>query len=738
MKLKSFQKQDLARLALHDGGILGWDKGLGKTLGMLLWSLLKAGRHPGTVQPLHPCLLVAPGDVHDAVVNEARDKLGIPITPLDSQDTFLRLSTINPEMGARELPSGFYLSSYTQLATNKIADFPEFANHSDEAMMVLLHQTGADVAAFHAERGTIYAKQYAALESNPGMSSRALQRQYSLLMTGAQRNGQQWREIEIENAFSILINFHGEVGDDFYERLPAPKREFVRHCHLVRKHAEFQSGMGEVRPLPPWDPRAEANEGNEIDSSHTSHSLPSVKCIYSPSLADLCRHTFTAIAIDEATKIKGETTLIGAGIRQLSPCFRLVLTGTPIKNRIPDIFRLAHWATGGHADATARWPYASDSSEREAFASEFLVSERNVTKEESSDSNRRYKKLTPQVCNIHRLWKLLGPIVLRRLKKDCGEDLVPKHRHVIRVPMGSEQARVYRHHLEGEYLDCNAKPAMGAQLQALRVAAAAPHSDLLKYTPQPKSAPPLPSRSATSWIPKYATALTLVEQVLARREQIVIFSALLEPLETLSRRLTEAGVPHLVAHGGSSPTKRRKLSAQFKLGPAAGNPWGHSCIPVLLASGECMAEAHSWHLCNNVALLAYSWAYDKLSQAIDRCHRLNSVKALNYHAIVCDGSVDRKLEQNLQEKGDASDLVLDGHLLGENPEELNMADLLAVAAREFNAESKTVDESVLEAEWPFLRERLKHAADQWFHQTKAPIPTNLHRWLHRTRLTAVA
>jgi hypothetical protein len=193
MKLKSFQKSDLARLALHDGGILGWDKGLGKTLGMLLWSLLKAGRHPGSVQPVTACLLVAPGDVHDAVINEAREKLGLHVTPLDSQDTFLRLSTVNPFTGVRELPDGFYLSSYTQLATNKIADFPAFADdrrpqESDEAMMVLLHQTPADVAAFHAERGTIYAKQYTALEAHPDMSSRALQRQYSNLKTMAMRN----------------------------------------------------------------------------------------------------------------------------------------------------------------------------------------------------------------------------------------------------------------------------------------------------------------------------------------------------------------------------------------------------------------------------------------------------------------------------------------------------------------------------------------------------------------------
>lgn len=104
-----------------------------------------------------------------------------------------------------------------------------------------------------------------------------------------------------------------------------------------------------------------------------------------------------------------------------------------------------------------------------------------------------------------------------------------------------------------------------------------------------------------------------------------------------------------------------------------------------------MAEAHSWHKCNNAALLSRSWAHDKLSQCIDRCHRLNSEKDLNFYAILCDGSMDRKMEQNLAEKGDTSDLVLDGHLPGESPQEMSLGELLRIAIKEFREETKTVD-----------------------------------------------
>jgi hypothetical protein len=78
MKLKLFQKQDLARAALHDGLILSWDTGLGKTWAMFLWPLLKCGfvtvvdAALGRVLKLKaPVLIVAPGDLHQQITDEA-------------------------------------------------------------------------------------------------------------------------------------------------------------------------------------------------------------------------------------------------------------------------------------------------------------------------------------------------------------------------------------------------------------------------------------------------------------------------------------------------------------------------------------------------------------------------------------------------------------------------------------------------------------------------------------------
>ena len=144
------------------------------------------------------------------------------------------------------------------------------------------------------------------------------------------------------------------------------------------------------------------------------------------------------------------------------------------------MFRLAWWATCARSAAHARFPYPDESAAREEFANTFLVSERNLSPRSGSvKKSRRFKKSTPQVCSIHRLWKMFAPIILRRRKADFGEDIVTKTRHVVRAPMGKEQAAVYKFHLEAKYRDKNGGPAIGAQLQALRVAAANPASELL-------------------------------------------------------------------------------------------------------------------------------------------------------------------------------------------------------------------------------------------------------------------
>jgi hypothetical protein len=436
-----------------------------------------------------------------------------------------------------------------------------------------------------------------------------------------------------------------------------------------------------------------------------------IKCICSPTLADLTAHEWECLSVDEGTRLQGEATIIGRSIRGLNPKYRLVLTGTPVKNRLKSVFWLAHWAAGGKARPHARFPYSDESDQDDKFAAEFMVCERNLTREAKEAAQRggvpvrRRKKPrgTPgiAVCGVHRLWKLLAPIVLRRRKAQMGSDMVKKIKHVIRAPMGSEQYECYKYHLEAPYVDVNGMPAIMSKLQALRSVAAAPTSDLLKEIEGGGTNGIF--RSTKDYTPKLAACLRVLEQRLSAGEQSIVFSDLHEPLDTLSRRLTDAGIPHDVLDGRKSPQVRGRAAKEFKAGLL------HGAKPIMLAGQRAMGEGNSFSLCTNVVMIAYSWGLDTMLQAAERIYRLDSPADVHIWAIIADGTVDRKLESSCDEKNDSSELVLDGKLITQDIQEESLFDLLQIAERDFRDATK-LPESQLEAEWPALKRQL---ADSW-------------------------
>ena len=162
---------------------------------------------------------------------------------------------------------------------------------------------------------------------------------------------------------------------------------------------------------------------------------------------------------------------------------------------------------------------------------------------------------------------------------------MPKLRHVVRVPLGLYQAAAYQFHLRADYRDKNGMKAVGAQLQALRMAAANPASELLKRPD--KDATAGSPRSHYAYIPKVATAITLITQALERHEQVMVGSAFQDSLDSLSARLREAGVRHLLLDGRVSPSRRGLAARLFKAGPpravAEGLMGKSGAHPVLLA-----------------------------------------------------------------------------------------------------------------------------------------------------------
>ena len=681
---KKFQREDYARMACHDGLILAHDTGAGKTIGMLTFPLLKCGLDPdaeaqGQIKPAAATLLIVPGDGHAQTRDESKLHFKAPLTTLDSQETFRRLSSVNPHTASRILPPGYYITSYTELTGNGVRPFPELGLCLDAPLddRHPLNLTPECVQEYFDSRAQRFSRQYAMLQVAPADTLATLDAAWQLMRKSSSVD---IVTTLIDEAYHALRKVCAATMDDLtLEQLDWCRRETVHQAHK-----KYQVGIGDSR--------------HYAIAGQTGQTWK-IKCVYSPTLADECSDSFECVCVDEGVKMKAEDTKVALGVRQMIPRYRLVLTATPVKNRLPDIFRLGWWAAGGKEEGHARFPYGDSSEEREDFSREFMLAERNIDKEQRT--NKRQVKLTPQVCNIHLLWKFLAPVVLRRRKKDFGEDIVPKHRHVVRVPMGQRQRDIYKFHLGADYRDKNGLPAIGAKLQALRICASDPSSELLERPDGDSKSPHIKPRSTHDYVPKLASVLNLIRDLLAQGEQALVFSAFHDSLDTLSARLREAGVEHTVCDGRMSQTQRGRAAKQFKA----------KKYSIMLASVESMAELHSFPQCSHVILMAYSWAYDKFEQGINRVHRLNSPKDVHVWSVLCDGSIDGKLEGNIHEKADSAELVLDGQLMDETPSEVNLYELIRIAEHEFaSGKGEVLDEARLEQEWPALRAALYDAA----------------------------
>ena len=194
-----------------------------------------------------------------------------------------------------------------------------------------------------------------------------------------------------------------------------------------------------------------------------------------------------------------------------------------------------------------------------------------------------------------------------------------------------------------------------------------------------------------------------------------------EPLDVLTKYLTEAGIPDDVLDGHISQQKRAQLAMNFKLGLMPSflelNPFspyftGKSnqefANPVLLAGLKACAEGFSWSLCNNVILFAPEQALDLMRQAVDRVHRINSPKPVNVWSLPVAGSIEERMYAMLDEKGTAADIALDGIPAAFATEEMHLADLLKIAQSEFTREG-LIDEETCLAAWPGLRQALANA-----------------------------
>ncbi|HEV2295659.1 MAG TPA: DEAD/DEAH box helicase [Tepidisphaeraceae bacterium] len=334
---------------------------------------------------------------------------------------------------------------------------------------------------------------------------------------------------------------------------------------------------------------------------------------------DFRRVAWHRIALDEAQKIKNPYAAATQAIRSLSAPHRVALTGTPIENRLSELWSIMEVLNPGLLGSAAEF--------RDRFA---------MPIEKLVDQDR-----------AGQLRRLIQPFVLRRTKSDplIAGDLPEKMEMKVYCNLTPEQAAMYQQ-ITSQMLG-QVDAADGIRRRALVLAAltrlkqVCDHPGLLT-----DKNGDLDGRSG-----KTERLVEMLEEVIEEGDSALVFTQFREMghlLEQILARRLRRTVPFL--HGGTPAKMRDQMIDDFQK-PGEGPK-------IFLLSLRAGGLGLNLTNANHVFHFDRWWNPAVESQATDRAHRIGQTRKVQVHKFVCIGTVEERIDQLLTEKVALADRIV--------------------------------------------------------------------------------
>jgi superfamily II DNA or RNA helicase len=330
----------------------------------------------------------------------------------------------------------------------------------------------------------------------------------------------------------------------------------------------------------------------------------------------LKEHGWDLVILDEAQAIKNSGTRQSRTVKELKATARVAMTGTPVENRLGDLWSLFDFLNPGLLGSAKR------------FA--------ELIKQMESTSS--YQPLRT----------LVSPYILRRLKTDKRviSDLPEKVEMTVFCNLSREQAALYEksvRDLARALEDSDGMKRRGLVLaQLMKLKQLCNHPAQLRGTGDY-----LPDHSG-----KFQRLSALCEELAERQEKALIFTQFREMTAPLAQFLERVfGRPGLVLHGGTAVAQRQRLVDSFNR--SDGPPF---FVLSLKAGGtglNLVAASHVIHFDR-------WWNPAVENQATDRAFRIGQQRNVLVHKFVCRGTVEEKIDAMLAEKSLLAGEIIDG------------------------------------------------------------------------------
>lgn len=314
------------------------------------------------------------------------------------------------------------------------------------------------------------------------------------------------------------------------------------------------------------------------------------------------------VILDEAQAIKNPAARQTRAVKKLPSAARIALTGTPVENRLGDLWSLFDFLCPGLLGSAAKF---------KRFA--------KALEENETD---RYAPLR----------KLVQPYILRRLKTDRTiiADLPEKTELKAFCGLARSQAALYER--EVRQLARALRTAEGIKRRGLILTCLLRFKQICNHPSQfmgDGSYDPADSG-------KFERLRALCEEIVSRQEKVLVFTQFREMTEPLASYLAELfGREGLILHGAVPVRKRRSMVDAFQSedGP-----------PFFILSLKAGGTGLNLTAASHVIHFDRWWNPAVENQATDRAFRIGQERNVLVHKFVCRGTVEEKIDLLIEEK----------------------------------------------------------------------------------------
>jgi len=346
----------------------------------------------------------------------------------------------------------------------------------------------------------------------------------------------------------------------------------------------------------------------EIDfQSNTDNFLYITTYGMAVRLEQLKEINWDLIILDEAQAIKNHGTKQTKVIKQLKASSRIAMTGTPIENKLSDLWSLFDFLNAGLLGTPK----------------EFTTFTKRL-----NDNNQDYARLR----------KIVNPFILRRLKTDRSiiSDLPEKTEIKEYSTLTKKQIILYTTLVKE--ISTKLEEVEGIQRKGLVLSSIMKFKQICNHPDQFLGQEEFISKYSG----KFERLKEICETIYEKRERVLIFTQFKEMTEPLSTFLeTIFQKKGFVLHGGTPVKKRNEMVEQFN---------GEEYIPYMVLSIKAGGVGLNLTAANHVIHFDRWWNPAVENQATDRAFRIGQTKNVMVYKFVTTGTIEEKIDEMIESK----------------------------------------------------------------------------------------